>query len=206
MRVICPHCLSVNNIPQKDSYNKANCGKCKKSLLDTKLVKLSNEKSSNKKRNLNMNEISVMINSILKDVAMDANAKALLIQNLELTVSREVDLSSLKTKLEILYSYEKNYLELVKEFKEEIKFASSIQEDLRKERAKFFAETLKEVQSTLKASQVESEVASTWIKELVSSYTKSLDLSSGLIEENTLDTIGRLRKESKQEVKKADLN
>jgi len=40
MRVVCPHCLSVNNIPQKDSYKKANCGKCKKSLLDTKPVDL----------------------------------------------------------------------------------------------------------------------------------------------------------------------
>ena len=30
MRVICPNCLSVNNVPKKDSYLKANCGKCKK--------------------------------------------------------------------------------------------------------------------------------------------------------------------------------
>ncbi len=41
MRVICPHCLSVNNIPQKDSYKKANCGKCKESLLDTKPIDLT---------------------------------------------------------------------------------------------------------------------------------------------------------------------
>jgi len=41
MRVICPHCLSVNNIPQKDSYKKANCGKCKKSLLDTQPIDLT---------------------------------------------------------------------------------------------------------------------------------------------------------------------
>jgi len=41
MRVVCPHCLSVNNVPQKDSYTKANCGKCKKSLLDTKPIALS---------------------------------------------------------------------------------------------------------------------------------------------------------------------
>jgi thioredoxin 2 len=41
MRVICPHCLSVNNVPQKESYKKANCGKCKKSLLDTKPIELS---------------------------------------------------------------------------------------------------------------------------------------------------------------------
>lgn len=42
MRVVCPHCLSVNNIPQKDSYSKANCGKCKNSLLDTKPLELTN--------------------------------------------------------------------------------------------------------------------------------------------------------------------
>jgi len=41
MRVVCPHCLSVNNIPKKDSYKKANCGKCKNSLLDTKPIELT---------------------------------------------------------------------------------------------------------------------------------------------------------------------
>jgi len=41
MRVVCPHCKEVNNIPQKDSYKKANCGKCKNSLLDTKPVDLT---------------------------------------------------------------------------------------------------------------------------------------------------------------------
>ncbi len=41
MRVVCPHCLSVNNVPKKDSYKKANCGKCKQSLLDTKPIELT---------------------------------------------------------------------------------------------------------------------------------------------------------------------
>jgi thioredoxin 2 len=41
MRVVCPHCLSVNNVPKKDFYKKANCGKCKKSLLDTKPLELN---------------------------------------------------------------------------------------------------------------------------------------------------------------------
>lgn len=35
MRVVCPHCGSVNNIPLRDSYKKASCGECKNSLLDT---------------------------------------------------------------------------------------------------------------------------------------------------------------------------
>jgi thioredoxin 2 len=42
MRIICPHCLSVNNVPSKESYSKANCGRCKKSLLDTKPIELTN--------------------------------------------------------------------------------------------------------------------------------------------------------------------
>lgn len=41
MRVVCPHCKSVNNVPQKESYTKANCGKCKNSLLETKPIELT---------------------------------------------------------------------------------------------------------------------------------------------------------------------
>jgi len=41
MRVVCPNCFSVNNIPQKESYKKANCGKCKNSLLKTTPVELT---------------------------------------------------------------------------------------------------------------------------------------------------------------------
>ncbi|ENY7750524.1 nickel transporter [Klebsiella pneumoniae] len=108
-----------------------------------------------------------------------------------------VSIAHLKTKLSVLYEFEKNYLQLIAEYKEEIKFASSLQEDLRKERAKFFSETLKEVHQTLNESQVDNEVASKWIKELVGSYTKSLDLSGGLVEEHTLDTIACIRAEAK---------
>lgn len=41
MKIVCPNCKSVNNVPQRDSYAKANCGKCKHSLLDTKPVELT---------------------------------------------------------------------------------------------------------------------------------------------------------------------
>jgi len=41
MRIVCPHCRGVNNVPQKESYKKANCGKCKGSLLDTTPMELS---------------------------------------------------------------------------------------------------------------------------------------------------------------------
>ncbi|MEA3492193.1 MAG: thioredoxin TrxC [Campylobacterota bacterium] len=36
INIVCPHCLKVNRIPKKDSYSRANCGECKKSLLDSR--------------------------------------------------------------------------------------------------------------------------------------------------------------------------
>ena len=40
INVVCPHCLKVNAIPKKDIYSKANCGSCKKSLLETSPIEL----------------------------------------------------------------------------------------------------------------------------------------------------------------------
>lgn len=38
MKIVCPNCLSINNVPLKDEYKKANCGNCKKSLLEPKII------------------------------------------------------------------------------------------------------------------------------------------------------------------------
>ncbi len=40
---ICPNCLKVNRLPKKDSYTKANCGYCKASLLDGKVIEATPE-------------------------------------------------------------------------------------------------------------------------------------------------------------------
>lgn len=146
-----------------------------------------------------MKELNKLIASAVKASGADESINSQLTEVLNKELSSYVNLELLKTKLDVLYNFEKNYLELVKEYKEEIKFASTLQEDLRKERSKFFSETLKEVSTTLSESQVDGEVASKWLKELVDSYTKSLDLSSGLIEEHTLDMIGKIRNEAKQQ-------
>lgn len=39
--IVCPHCFKTNALPKKESYLKANCGHCKKSLLDTYPIELS---------------------------------------------------------------------------------------------------------------------------------------------------------------------
>ncbi|HZF70205.1 thioredoxin TrxC [Sulfuricurvum sp.] len=43
INVVCPHCGGVNAIPVKDSYQKAACGHCKASLLDTKPISVNVE-------------------------------------------------------------------------------------------------------------------------------------------------------------------
>ena len=40
--VVCPNCKKVNKLPKKDSYNKANCGFCKNSLLNNQPVEVNN--------------------------------------------------------------------------------------------------------------------------------------------------------------------
>ena len=44
INVVCPHCLKVNRIPKKESYNKANCGHCKQSLLESKPISVDTDK------------------------------------------------------------------------------------------------------------------------------------------------------------------
>ena len=121
----------------------------------------------------------------------------------ELTTEKVVDLVTnplLRERLEILYEFQKHNLDILKDYKEEIKFAAALQEDIRKERAKFFAETLKDVSGTLKETGVDEKVKSRWIQELVSSYTQSLDMSGRLIKDNTIDTIDNINNDIKNQV------
>lgn len=57
IHIVCPHCNSTNRIPNKD-LKKANCGKCKNSLLDTKPIALN---SSNFNKQINKNDILVIV-------------------------------------------------------------------------------------------------------------------------------------------------
>ena len=121
----------------------------------------------------------------------------------EQTTEKVVDLVTnplLRERLEILYEFQKHNLDILKDYKEEIKFAATLQEDIRKERAKFFAETLKDVSGTLKETGVDEDVKSRWIQELVSSYTQSLDMSGRLIKDNTIDTIDNINNDIKNQV------
>ena len=58
MKIICPHCQAVNNVPKKDEYKKANCGKCKNSLLEVKPIDLT---SSNLDKILKNSDVPIIV-------------------------------------------------------------------------------------------------------------------------------------------------
>jgi thioredoxin 2 len=51
INIVCPHCLKTNRVPKKDHYKKANCGYCKKSLLENFPVEVDGEKFAHFLRN-----------------------------------------------------------------------------------------------------------------------------------------------------------
>ena len=140
------------------------------------------------------------LSDLLNQVEIDGHAKGALQKTIGLWLDQLVSEEDLKNKLEILFEYERHYLELIKEYKEEIKFSASLQEDLRRERSQFFTQILREVSETLKNADVDSKVASQWTQDLVNSYTKSIELSSDLAKTHAIDTIGKLRESAKAEV------
>ncbi len=83
-----------------------------------------------------MKGVAQLISSAVQASGVDDTISKQLTETLQKELNDYISLESLKNKLEVLYSFEKNYLELIKSYKEEIKFASTLQEDLRKERSK----------------------------------------------------------------------
>lgn len=104
-------------------------------------------------------------------------------------------------RLQTLYNHEKLFLDILKDYKEEIKFASSIQADVRKEQAQFFSSTLKEVCNALKETQIDPKFQVQWIFDLVQSYTSSLKISSQLAEEHVISLLGEIQEKADKIIK-----
>lgn len=145
------------------------------------------------------------IEKIIGGIEIDDSAKETICKNIKYAidnysevVSKEPEL--IGKRLQIHFEYEKHYLELIKEYKEEIKFVNTLQEDLRRERTKFFSEDLKDVAESLKESDVDTQITSKWIQQLVMNYTKSLDVSQNLIDIKAMDIVGDLKRETQKEI------
>ena len=75
---------------------------------------------------------------------------------------------------------ENTFLDILKQYKEELNFVTNQQEQIRKERLVFLNEKVKEVSNSLKGIGVGGDILNEWLKKLVDSYTASLDVSGKL--------------------------
>lgn len=114
--------------------------------------------------------------------------------------SAKVEVEALRERLDLLHDYEKKFLTLIKEHKEEIKFINDFQEDVRRERAHFFSQVLRDVSSTLDEAQVDDDIAAEWIEQLVASYTASLDVSNSLTTSRAIDMSGKIKQDADEHV------
>jgi hypothetical protein len=150
-----------------------------------------------------LEQTKAQIVQLLTNSGIDQNQRNQILLGLDPVLGNTLPaehINTLKARLQVLYENEKHYWELIKSYKEEIKFANTVQEELRRERAQFFAHTLTEVANALKVIEVDKSVSAQWIQELVKSYTQSLDLSNSLVETHTQDLIGKLKQETQQAV------
>lgn len=76
-------------------------------------------------------------------------------------------------------------LELVEKYRDTLMFLESVQEKIRKEREQFYNEKIKLVTVNLKETGLDSVITTKWIEDLVSNYSKSLDISNEIFAEAT---------------------
>lgn len=190
-----PYYVSNNVIAQSDTFDDILFKAISKGATHLHIAKLNDSLSKD-----------ILIKEVIKDYQPSLNIE--LKEGINI-MSENVGLEGLnetREKLDLLYKYEAHYLELIKNYKEEIKFANTLQEDLRRERSQFFTQTLKEVIQTMKNAEIEKDVSAKWVADLVDSYTKSIDLSGDLAKTHVVEILSLLTGEAKKEASNAKLD
>lgn len=84
--------------------------------------------------------------------------------------------------IQVLFDYEKHYMDLVRKYSTEIKFIEDMLSDYRQEQIKFYTETLPELQKKLSEDPgVDEEMKRTWLCRLTANMDKSFQMSDMLI-------------------------
>ncbi len=102
------------------------------------------------------------------------------------------DVSPKKTEpsIQVLYDYEKHYMELVRKYSQEITFIEDMLRKFREEQTFFYDETLPKITQKLKDDPgVDKEMSKMWLERLTANMDRSFSLSETLINEFTTKKI-----------------
>lgn len=104
--------------------------------------------------------------------------------------------------VQVLYEYEKHYMELVKKYGPEISRIEEMLEDLRSEQEQFYSKKLPEIISTLKKNGgVDEEIQRKWIERLSNNMERSFSLSETLITDYATKKIDEFKKAVEEKLK-----
>ena len=87
--------------------------------------------------------------------------------------------------LQVLYDYEKHYMELIRQHKNEIIFIENILKDYRQENIDFFNNQLSRISQKLDAEHINKDMKNAWLKRLEENMNRSFAISEKLITDYT---------------------
>lgn len=87
--------------------------------------------------------------------------------------------------LQVLYDYEKHYMELIRQHKNEIIFIENMLKDYRQENIDFFNNQLSRISQKLDAEHINKDMKNAWLKRLEENMNRSFAVSEKLITDYT---------------------
>lgn len=87
--------------------------------------------------------------------------------------------------LQVLYDYEKHYMELIRQYKNEIVFIENMLKDYRQENIDFFNNQLAKISQKLDAEHINKDMKNAWLKRLEENMNRSFAISEKLITDYT---------------------
>lgn len=99
-----------------------------------------------------------------------------------------------KPSIQVLYDYEKHYMELVRKFSPEISMIAGMLSDFRKEQERFYKEVLPQIAEKLNQDAgIDAEMRNIWLKRLTTNVDRSFGLSETLINDYATKNIDEFK-------------
>lgn len=96
--------------------------------------------------------------------------------------------------IQVLYEYEKHYLEMVRKYSQEIKFIEDMLSDFRREQETFYSNTLPDIINKLnQEGGVDKEMKKVWLNRLTTNIERSFTLSETLINDYATKNIDEFK-------------
>lgn len=100
----------------------------------------------------------------------------------------------------LLFEYEQAFLQLLRDYADEIKFATLFHQQLKKEHVSFFLYTLPQVFQKIEQGVKEKEAEVSLSKTFVNSYVRNIQQTGQLVQVSAIERLMEIREESRRHV------